>query len=83
MKKIVIHVVLSIIALYVLVMWFSTREREIHTRMFCAYDRVFVEFVEGSNTWGTMWVDNNGKPIPCKEGAEIAEPIKDVHKEII
>ena len=38
-----------------------------HTRTFCAYNRVFVEFEEGSKVWGTLMLDSRGKPIPCSE----------------
>lgn len=44
------------------------KSTEIHTRTFCAYNRVFVEFEEGKKTWGTIMLDTRGKPIPCSEG---------------
>jgi hypothetical protein len=40
------------------------------TRTFCAYNRTFVEFEERGHVWGTLILDFNGKPIPCKEGLE-------------
>lgn len=56
--------------------YFLPKEREVHTRMFCAYDRVFVEFIEGKTVWGVMWLDNNGKPISCREDEEVTEPVR-------
>jgi hypothetical protein len=41
-----------------------------HTRTFCAYNKVFVEFEEGSKTWGTLMLDSKGKPIPCSESSD-------------
>ena len=41
-----------------------------HTRTFCAYNKVFVEFEEGSKTWGTLMLDSRGKPIPCTESGD-------------
>ena len=39
-------------------------------RLFCAYGKVFIEFEEKYNTWGTMWLDDSGRPITCDEDAE-------------
>lgn len=35
------------------------------TRLFCSYGRVFIEFQDGNNTWGTLMLDDNGAPIRC------------------
>jgi hypothetical protein len=48
------------------VAWFFY-EPDVHTRLFCAYDRVFVEFDDGKSVWGTMFLDDKGRPIPCKD----------------
>lgn len=34
-------------------------------RLFCAYDRVFIEFQDGYTTWGTIMLDDQGAPIRC------------------
>lgn len=34
-------------------------------RLFCTYNRVFIEFEQGSATWGTIMLDNEGRPFPC------------------
>jgi hypothetical protein len=36
-----------------------------NVKIFCAYDRVFIEFHESGNIWGTMWLDDNGAPVSC------------------
>ena len=35
------------------------------SHVFCAYNRVFVEFEEDGKQWGTMFLDYSGRPIPC------------------
>ena len=53
---------------------FSTvKTDDTSTQLFCAYGQIFVEFNEGDHKWGTLWLDRNGKPIPCKEDQPIAE----------
>ncbi len=42
---------------------------------FCAYGRVFVEFEQGSKTWGTLMLDYGGRPIPCSEHDVVDEEI--------
>lgn len=49
------------------------RDRDTHTRMFCAYGKIFVEFEEGSHVWGTLMLDRQGRPIPCKEDDPVVE----------
>ena len=44
-----------------------------HTRMFCAYDKMFIEFDDGKNIWGTMWLDQVGRPIACRNGENISD----------
>jgi hypothetical protein len=51
--------------------------RTTHTRTFCAYGNVFVEFDEDGNRWGTLLLNQNGNPIPCKEDDDITEPAND------
>ena len=46
-----------------------------HARTFCAYNRIFVEFEEGSKIWGTIMLDAKGKPIPWLE-SETQETVK-------
>lgn len=38
-----------------------------HTRTFCAYNRLFVEFDDNGKRWGTLLLDREGRPILCEE----------------
>lgn len=42
-----------------------TPDTDSHTRIFCAYGKIFIEFTENGSTWGTMMLDDRGVPIPC------------------
>jgi hypothetical protein len=41
------------------------------THVFCAYNRLFVEFDENGKRWGTIMLDYNGKPISCHDDDDI------------
>jgi hypothetical protein len=68
LKILAINLVLAII----LVLIIDTQEST-HTTTFCAYGKVFVEFKNGRNTWGTLLLDRRGLPILCKEEIELKE----------
>lgn len=34
-------------------------------RFFCSHERVFIEFEEDGKVWGTIWIDDDGKPLSC------------------
>jgi hypothetical protein len=38
-------------------------------RFFCSHSRVFIEFEEGGKVWGTIWIDDDGKPLSCSDSA--------------
>lgn len=63
------HERIAAVAVLAIVIWyvFSLRETDTHTSKFCAYGKVFVEFDDGKSKWGTLMLDWEGKPIPCKE----------------
>lgn len=50
-------------------------------RFFCANDRIFIEFEEDGHVWGTMWVDDDGKPLSCS-GTTIPKTKSSVIKDI-
>ena len=59
-------VVFSILLLAVVWVFASNNPKpETRVKLFCAYNRVFIEFHEQNNIWGTMWLDNNGQPVGC------------------
>ena len=41
------------------------------THVFCAYNRLFVEFEENGKSWGTIMLDYGGRPIPCKDTDDV------------
>ena len=45
----------------------SSKSTVTETHVFCAYGRVFVEFDENGKRWGTIMLDYNGRPMPCRE----------------
>ena len=54
------------LAFIVLIIWvFTPYEPETNIRLFCANGRVFIEFQEKNNTWGTMWLNDDGMPVNC------------------
>ena len=52
--------ILTVLAVFVM-----RAESHLETRLFCAYERVFVEFEENGKIWGTLLLDYAGRPIPC------------------
>ena len=42
-----------------------TEPSRAESKIFCAYNRVFVEFEDGRHKWGTLLLDEDGKPINC------------------
>jgi hypothetical protein len=67
-KNIVLFVTLSTV---IIVLWplrnLLSIEEDIHTRRFCAYGQVFVEFEHTGKTWGTTFLDERGKPVSCTD----------------
>jgi len=70
-------------ALVVIVVWPMQDidiSSDVHTRRFCAYGQVYVEFQQGNKIWGTTFLDDNGKPVRCSED-DVQHTV--VNKEII
>ena len=59
----------AIFAIFILLPIEDTSE-DIHTERFCAYGRVFVEFQKGGKVWGTVFLDDFGKPLSCDKNLE-------------
>lgn len=53
-----------VLCLGVLAIWPDPVE-ETNIKLFCANGRVFIEFREKYNTWGTMWLNDDGMPVQC------------------
>lgn len=39
---------------------------KVESRVFCAYGKIFVEFEDGKSKWGTIMLDDDGRPLDCK-----------------
>ena len=50
---------------------FTTKHPVTETHVFCAYNRVFVEFDENGKRWGTIMLDYSGRPVPCQSDDEV------------
>ena len=60
-----------VVVLFFVTIFFVENEAKSTTRLFCAYGKIFVEFEESHSTWGTLMLDNNGKPMSCRNNGEI------------
>lgn len=58
-------------------------EAKTETSVFCAYGKLFVEFKEHHNVWGTIFLDSDGRPIPCDDNKGVRPTPKNTLKEII
>jgi hypothetical protein len=58
---------LALLVVFVLWPLQDTLNDDIHTRRFCAYGQVYVEFQQGSKIWGTTFLDERGKPVSCTD----------------
>ena len=47
-----------------------------HTRRFCAYGQVYVEFQQGNKIWGTTFLDDHGRPVSCTDDDVIEKTTK-------
>jgi hypothetical protein len=57
--------------LVILAVLHRPKNNRVETHLFCAYNRVFVEFQEDGGRWGTLMLDSIGRPIPCFENDEV------------
>lgn len=69
MERVTVWVV-TLVTLFVFYLGDMKSPADTHARTFCAYDRVFVEFEERGRTWGTIMLDRNGKPVPCRNDVD-------------
>jgi hypothetical protein len=73
MKK---NLKIALVLAFLVAIWttiFPRRNTDVHTSMFCAYGKMFVEFREENHVWGTLWLDNEGRPILCTDTEKITE----------
>jgi hypothetical protein len=68
-----------LIVMITLIMGIYGSSRSVNTnvrtqaRMFCAYDKIFIEFDDGKNVWGALWLDRDGMPVTCRDGKNISD----------
>lgn len=60
------HFFIAVILLLLAGFWVRRTPPEATARIFCAYDKLFVEFEDHSKRWGTMFLDSDGRPVSCK-----------------
>lgn len=60
----------------------SSDDEPTRVKMFCAYGRVFIEFEEKYNTWGTTWIDSSGRPVPCDDNSPLRESVSKIDNTI-
>ena len=53
-----------IVAIGVLLVFSEPSRAE--SKIFCAYNRLFVEFEDGRHKWGALLLDEDGRPMNCK-----------------
>lgn len=76
--------VLGVAILIGTIVWIlEPTEPDTHTRRFCAYGHVYVEFEQNGKIWGTTFLDEDGKPIGCREDDIPKSPASITNKGII
>jgi hypothetical protein len=60
----------SVLAVLILLAYWPSQDStsdNVHTRRFCAYGELFIEFQQGTTVWGTTFLDERGRPVSCLE----------------
>jgi hypothetical protein len=67
-KKYLNGIIFLLIALVtiVILLFFNNKTTPVESQIFCAYNRLFIEFDDGKYKWGTMLFDDDGHPMDCK-----------------
>ena len=71
MMSVMAKLFIGISIAFMVIIGLLPKEASSTTRLFCAYGTVFVEFEDTRSTWGTLMLDNTGKPIPCNADEHI------------
>jgi hypothetical protein len=66
MKRTLGFAAIGIIVFFMLLSSFDSDDNPSAT-MFCAYGTLFVEFDNGRKTWGTIFLNEDGRPIQCNK----------------
>jgi hypothetical protein len=70
------RLILSIFCIAVVVYFWPEESKGIHATRFCAYGELYVEFENHGKVWGTTFLDELGRPIPCNENGEVQENVR-------
>jgi len=57
----------------VVIYFWPVESSEVRARRFCAYSKLYVEFEHHDKIWGTTFLDELGRPVPCNIDPEIQE----------
>jgi hypothetical protein len=67
------RLIFSIFCIAVVIYLWPVESSVVRTRRFCAYGELYVEFEHHGKIWGTTFLDELGRPVPCNENPEIQE----------
>jgi len=67
---------LVILILSALIYFWPVGASGIHTRRFCAYGKLYVEFEHDNKVWGTTFLDSYGRSVSCNETDGIQEHVR-------
>ena len=67
---------LVILVVSALIYFWPVGSSGIHTRRFCAYGELYVEFEHDNKVWGTTFLDSHGRPVSCDDNNGIQENVR-------
>jgi len=67
---------LVILVVSALIYFWPVGSSGIHTRRFCAYGELYVEFEHNNKVWGTTFLDSHGRPVSCDNSNGIQENVR-------
>lgn len=67
------HFILIAVLLLFAGIWVRRIPQDSTVRIFCAYDKLFIEFEDQNKRWGTMFLDNEGRPMSCKKKSVVEQ----------
>lgn len=55
------------ITMFVAMLTWAYTDEDSYASTYCAYGKIFVKFKENGQTWGSLMLDDDGRPIKCLE----------------
>jgi hypothetical protein len=71
-----------IVAIITVIVAIYTKIPSADVRFFCSHDKVFIEFEDNGKVWGTMWIDDDGKPQTCNSKQKVFTRSNSITKDI-